>query len=236
VGEDLFKRWKDWLWPVGGAILGLIVMPVAIAQYPQFFNENRELLPISVLVVLACWVIPLLVHNRAKLYIGNAWAWGNRGKALAKVGITTALFLFILGGVKLRKLHVTHLDTVLASQRASTPPPENRTLQQGGTEDRDMEFTPKQKQYLKNLIAANAAATKKIDKPPQPPTISDDALHTLAETLKHQMQGRFSQFVTDNETKYTEITLASHDNGELKQAKLEAAEEKLRASDLLPRN
>ena len=59
------RNLKDLFWPLGGTVFGLIVVPVAIAQYPQFFNENTWLLPLSVAVVIFCWGLPLLLHKRA---------------------------------------------------------------------------------------------------------------------------------------------------------------------------
>jgi hypothetical protein len=54
VSGSKFRRWSDVLWPLGGTVIGLLVVPLAIDQYPEFFHENRWLLPLSVCFVVTC--------------------------------------------------------------------------------------------------------------------------------------------------------------------------------------
>src|SRR6266849_6457476 len=56
----------DFLWPFGGTFFGLFVIRIAMAQYQAFFNQNEWLLPLSVILTAACWVVPLVLHNRAR--------------------------------------------------------------------------------------------------------------------------------------------------------------------------
>src|SRR2546430_14010271 len=62
--KSLFSKFKDILWPMGGATLGLLVMPIFIDQYPKFFHENAWMLPVSTGIAIALFVAPLLFHHR----------------------------------------------------------------------------------------------------------------------------------------------------------------------------
>jgi hypothetical protein len=60
------RGWIDVAGPLGGTVFGLIVVPSAMAQYPDFFSHNRWLLPVSSVVTLCCWAIPLARHHRTR--------------------------------------------------------------------------------------------------------------------------------------------------------------------------
>src|SRR5438876_1167614 len=100
-----WKVWRDYLWPAGGTLLGLIAIPVAIAQYPDFFNENAWLLPISVGIVVLCWVLPLLLHDRVRRIYRAVIGIKRWGMALFVVLCLAALCCLYFGGNKLLKFH-----------------------------------------------------------------------------------------------------------------------------------
>lgn len=113
MANQEFKKWADALWPIAGMILGLIAMPVAIAQYPIFFNENKWILPTSVVVVLACWVIPLFKHARAKHLYRLAFSFGMIGRTIAIILVASAIAVAGLGFKKLFRFHERHLAEAL---------------------------------------------------------------------------------------------------------------------------
>jgi hypothetical protein len=130
-----YPRWKEALWPFAGTLLGIFVVPVAIAQYPEFFNQNHWVLPVSVVVVILCWVTPLFIHENAKRLA--KWIW-SRGPVRKTAGIITfagLIVLILLGGRALLRFHINHLNSALASQTLSqaslqTPPaPEELRVQ-----------------------------------------------------------------------------------------------------------
>jgi hypothetical protein len=108
------------LGPVGGALLGLVVVPVAIAQYPDFFNANQWLLPVSVVAVIFCWVTPLFLHERAQRAYRFIGSLGGGEKAVTIVGCVAVLLLFTFACVRLLGFHERHLKEVL--KRNSHPP------------------------------------------------------------------------------------------------------------------
>jgi hypothetical protein len=118
-----FERWKDVLWPIGGTVFGLIVMPVAIAQYPDFFNNNRWLLPLSVGVVLLCWIFPILIHENAKWLVGQLWGHGPLGKIAVVCLMAVLIGLALIGSRKLFHMHADHLDATLKKAEKSNPIP-----------------------------------------------------------------------------------------------------------------
>lgn len=121
----LFKNWKDFLWPLGGTLLGLLVMPIAIAQYPRFFGENVWSLPVSVLAVVLCWIVPLLLHDRTRrIYSFVIAAVPRYGRMLFACVCLAVIVLFILGGMKLFRIHSRHLEeSIAASKEPPVPAP-----------------------------------------------------------------------------------------------------------------
>lgn len=118
------QRIKESLWPLGGTILGVFVMPIAIAQYPEFFNENRWLLPVSVIVVILCWSVPLLIHENArKLFV---WSCKTIGIVATVIVIIVAGGIVLCLGHGLVRFHVSHLNASLhpksAQQKQQTSP------------------------------------------------------------------------------------------------------------------
>jgi hypothetical protein len=108
-----FKKASDYLWPVGATVLGLLVMPLAIEQYPEFFKENRWPLPVSVVIVLACWILPFVLHDRAKRFF--QWTRGQHWGVKVAACVAMVLFLAALygGGIKLFRFHSAHLQAAL---------------------------------------------------------------------------------------------------------------------------
>jgi hypothetical protein len=113
MGDQRFAKWAGFLWPIGGTVLGLLVMPVAIAQYPEFFNGARWILPVSVAVMVVCWVVPLFQHKRAKRLFTWIRASPLFGQGFAIV--ITLLILVFIGyvSVKLFNFHERHLSSAL---------------------------------------------------------------------------------------------------------------------------
>ncbi len=117
-----YKRRKETLWSLGGAVLALIVMPVAIAQYPEFFNANRWLLPLSVVAVALCFIVPLVIHENAKRILRWAWSHGRVSKAVTVISISALVAATFFGGRKLLRFHIAHLTAVLQSQGVHLSP------------------------------------------------------------------------------------------------------------------
>jgi hypothetical protein len=109
----MYKRWTDFLWPLAATLLALLVVPLAIEQYPEFLKENRWPLPVSAICVLFCWVLPFFIHDRSqRIY---AWVVG-RGWIIKTVAGASAVFLFVAllwGCWKLFRFHSAHLDATL---------------------------------------------------------------------------------------------------------------------------
>jgi hypothetical protein len=107
------KNPKDYLWPFGGTLLGLVVVPVAIAQYPHFFNENSWLLPVSSVIVLFCWVLPLVLHDRMRHIYRHVLAVKRWGVPLFVFICAVVLIGLFFGFTWLLDMHRRHLEAVL---------------------------------------------------------------------------------------------------------------------------
>lgn len=103
---------------MGATVLGLLVMPIAIAQYPKFFNANRWILPLSVAIVVVCWVMPFFLHERAKIIFDWILSLGTAGRGLALIVILAVLAGGSWGTKKLFEFHVHHLTTALAQSQS----------------------------------------------------------------------------------------------------------------------
>ena len=122
-----FKQGKALLWPVGGALLGLVVVPVAIEQYPELFKENEWILPLSLFVMVACWVSPFFFHSRAKRFtqwLASIPRVGKVAAILAPLLIISGLFF---GAKRVFVFHRDHLRSRL--QREQKPPAAPVSLQ-----------------------------------------------------------------------------------------------------------
>jgi hypothetical protein len=115
----MHKRSQEYLWPLGGTVLALIAMPVAIAQYPEFFNQNRWLLPSSVAAVIICWITPLLIHENAKRIMKWIWSQSFVWKILGIIFTLAIIALIAVGGRTLLQLHTKHLAAALSSKTQS---------------------------------------------------------------------------------------------------------------------
>jgi hypothetical protein len=119
-----YQRLREVLWPLGGTILGLVVMPVAIAQYPDFFNKNRWLLPVSVVMVIVLFLTPLLIHeNAAKLF---RWSRREMGPVVTAVFIVVAFSVIWGLGSQLFRFHVSHLNASLNPSPMATNNPSEK--------------------------------------------------------------------------------------------------------------
>jgi hypothetical protein len=109
-----YENWKDFLWPLGGTLLGLFAVPIAIAQYPSFFNENKYLFPLSAGAVIVCWLLPLVLHDRTRKWFRTIVAirWGYLLAALIVVAIFAGLFY---GGRALFRFHERHSELAIAA-------------------------------------------------------------------------------------------------------------------------
>jgi hypothetical protein len=123
VSRTKWQQWRGLLWPLGATVLSLIVLPVAIEQYPEFFRDNKWILPVSAILVLACWTIPLFVHHRAQtLY--------SRIVQIRYVGWLVLIMVIVCGavamwmvGVRLFHFHRSHLDVAISERHPNVPPP-----------------------------------------------------------------------------------------------------------------
>jgi hypothetical protein len=121
----LFKKLADLLWPIGGAVLGFLVMPTLIEQYPDVFHNNRWLLPVSAFFVLMCFITPLLLHERAVrmvMYITRL-PYQAPGLVLAALIPVALLVGFSYGGLVLFRFHQNHLAMVLSKESSSPTDP-----------------------------------------------------------------------------------------------------------------
>jgi hypothetical protein len=117
-----WEQWRGFLWPLGATVLSLIVLPVAIEQYPEFFRDNKWILPGSVILVLACWTIPLFVHHRAqKLY---SWIIQIRyvGWLVLPVVIVCVMVVMWVTGARLFRFHRNHLDAAIRERQPNIAP------------------------------------------------------------------------------------------------------------------
>jgi len=116
--NTVFKQWKELLWPVSGALLGWIVVPVLIDQYPEYLHENAWTLPLAVLCTVFCFIFPLLLHERAK-HIFNKVSSIPRAGGILAVSLVVLLTIGCAFGFRtLFRYHSNHLKRVLASQLA----------------------------------------------------------------------------------------------------------------------
>lgn len=124
AGDTLsgLSKWKAVLWPIGGTVFGLLVMPVAMAQYPEFFNSNRWLLPTGVLTALACWVLPLLFHQRVKRTAQWIGLLPKVGQPLLWLLIFGAAALLFFSGRRLFQFHEGHLAEAVERMRHAGRP------------------------------------------------------------------------------------------------------------------
>jgi hypothetical protein len=136
VGEEFFlvteyRKLADFLWPVGATVLALVGMPLAIEQYPDFFKENPWPLPISLVFVVFCWVVPFFLHERAKRIFGWAKSFGWMGRSVVGLIAIAILVILTIGSMKIFRFHTSHLAKVL---RKKEPKPES--LEQGREESK----------------------------------------------------------------------------------------------------
>lgn len=131
--NKLLPNWKDFLWPLGGTVFGLLVMPVAIAQYPDFFNENEWILPYSVATVVLCWIVPLILHDRTRKLYSWITSFGRLGYLLFVGLCLIAVIGIAFAGRGLLRFHRQHLARIASRKIAenSTPSPESVPVQQG---------------------------------------------------------------------------------------------------------
>ncbi len=143
-----YKKLSDFLWPIAATVLALIGMPLAIEQYPDFFKENRWPLPISLIAVVICWIIPFFLHERAKKLLEWVKSFGWVAKSLAGTVVIAILVLLTIGrSVKLFRFHTSHLASVLRKKEAKPEPLEQRH-EEPKTESPRVESPPTSKRKL----------------------------------------------------------------------------------------
>jgi hypothetical protein len=105
------NKLKDILGPLGGTLLALLVVPIAIEQYLEVFKESRWILPTSMGIVALCWIIPILFHDRAR----RVWHSGydRFGAGPTAIGLVAVAILVTLIFGKMYHLHVHHLESRL---------------------------------------------------------------------------------------------------------------------------
>jgi hypothetical protein len=123
MAEQWFqKNLSGILFPLGGAVLSILVVPAAIAQYPQFFNENTWLLPVSVGVVLFCFCVPVLADKRMLRLYSALWQKGKLGKALLVFISVVAIGILYFATGWLFEMHKNHLVAMNRAQAAPVSP------------------------------------------------------------------------------------------------------------------
>lgn len=83
------------------------------------FNENRWILPASVVATLACWVVPLLLHDRTRWVYSRIAKIRWLGKPLFFILCLLALGGLVAGGRALFKFHSKHLTAAFVSESSS---------------------------------------------------------------------------------------------------------------------
>jgi hypothetical protein len=109
------KRWLSALPPTGGILLALLVVPIAIEQYPEIFKESPWILPLSVVAVAICWASPLLVHERTK----RIWHWSHKKIGMFFTVLAVAL-IFVCGILALRSIYLVHVKHLEARLKSNT--------------------------------------------------------------------------------------------------------------------
>jgi hypothetical protein len=121
------KNWADFLWPLGATLFGVFVMPFAIAQYPDFFNGNKWILPFSVAAVLVCWAVPLILHDRTRRWASHLRAIPKYGDAALVIIVIAVISGFGFGARTLFRSHEKHL-------LVATAKPDSKLTATGGVE------------------------------------------------------------------------------------------------------
>ena len=115
--QSKYSKLKGVFWGWGVGLLTGIVVPLWAAQYPDFFNHNRWLLPVCLFVMTSGFVVPLFLHGRAiGLYL---WFFSLRFWGRVRVSLLLAVMLCSAGKgiVWLYHFHVAHLQSILANER-----------------------------------------------------------------------------------------------------------------------
>ena len=126
-------------------MLGLLVVPITIEQYPEIFKESHWVLPASVLLVMAFWIVPVLIHERAK----RLWNFGYQRFGVGPTSIAV-LLVICLGTLFLSKMyssHVRHLESRLKERVSGTATPEKEKPISKETETPQTQ-TEKPRKYL----------------------------------------------------------------------------------------
>jgi hypothetical protein len=116
-----FKKWKDFLWPLGATLLSLLVMPIAMMQYPQFFSENTWVLPVSFVAALSCWIVPLFFHDRTRRMYSSIVAIPKYGNLLLGFVCLAFLATCVFGGGIVLRFHRNHFKKIAAQSQQVVP-------------------------------------------------------------------------------------------------------------------
>jgi hypothetical protein len=133
--NERYLKLSAFLWPIAGTLFGLLVVPLGIDQYPESFHENTWLLPASVLIVVACFVVPLFFHRRAWRAFLLMRSIPRMGLIFASlVTLVLAVGLYV-GSVKMFRFHKSHLEKVLQRQSQAAMRPTPATPEQAATQE-----------------------------------------------------------------------------------------------------
>lgn len=123
----LNRKWLDYLGPFGGTVLGLIVVPLAIEQYPEWF-ENGWMLPASFILVVICILLPLVLHKRANRFYVRVVGANHVLRYGAVIFSVLLLCAFATGVRWLFRFHTAHLAQKLAQVAQERSAPEKRSV------------------------------------------------------------------------------------------------------------
>jgi hypothetical protein len=164
----MFTKFRDFLWPVGATVLALLVAPTAIEQYPKIFKEAPWILPLGIVVVCTCWIVPLLVHDRVRRIHG--WIIERCGARLGWIvllfAITVALGLIVTGGYNLYNRHKRHLEARL---QVLIPAPE-QSVGEAVVPPTKFTVSPPETMPPKSTRNTSPAGAKVQPKPPNQPS------------------------------------------------------------------
>lgn len=205
--QSSFRKLADLLWPFGVTVLGIIVVPIAIEQYPDFFTENSWILPASTCIVVASWVIPLIVHERAITAVKWLWKTPWVGPLLSIGSIFVVIIVIYIGGQRLINYHRHHLAVALAQKPehvAPTPSVATQTPQ----EDSEQKTAPtKNTNRLPPQLKENSDCSHQVGDGPEP---YDHVCESVIADYLEKIAGKVKE-VTDQDMKELE------DNEELPQ-------------------
>ena len=114
--RDRFTALWEIFAPLGGTVFSLIVVPLLIEQYPEWFKDNRWTVPLSIGIVLVCWIVPFLFHSRVRRLYLFILSMPASERMLALLFIAIILGATLSGMWQLFVFHSSHLARALAKK------------------------------------------------------------------------------------------------------------------------